>query len=154
MDIVCMSGAACSIPNCKHHRADLCSHSHTENPNHPCKTAQLDTYKVMVSDTEIVRWRQLSLVKMSRDLQWSLGSVPCVWYSAIATSSLILTKHNHLGISVHLAHICNISRTYQFDKILPSIYSHVIRQKNQSLFLLTIEKKQQIIRLTSPGLKI
>ena len=58
---------------------------------------------------------------------------------AIATNDQFSKKHNHPGITVHLAHTCDISQRDGFDKILPNIDKHGVQRKSQSLFLMMIK---------------
>lgn len=78
--------------------------------------------------------------KMLTYLQWKVCNAFYVCHFSIPTSSQALTKHNHPCIGVHLVHICNIYRTYLFDRILPNIDKHGIQPWNQFLFLLKKER--------------
>lgn len=64
---------------------------------------------------------------------------------ASATNDQFSKKHNHLDIQVHLARICNIQRKNVFDRILPNIDKHDVRQKSQFLFLRKIENGVSVV---------
>lgn len=67
---------------------------------------------------------------------------------ASSTNDHFSKKHNHLDIQVHLARICNIQRKNVFDRILPNIDKHDVRQKSQFLFLRKIENGVSVVNFT------
>ncbi len=73
---------------------------------------------------------------------------------AIATSGQLLKRHNHLDITVHLVHICDIRQTDEFDRILPNTDKHGIQQKGQFLFLLTVNNSFSLSEVFAPNVYV